>query len=85
MNPKKLTNFGVIRAYCAALHRNGDRPPTDLMNRLYAELERRVLVGAMLHYLPVYMYWHEQGKSSSATAALISAELAIMEARHASV
>ncbi len=80
MNPKKLTDFGVIRRYCAALRRNGDEP-TKLMDRLYAELERRGLVGAMLYYLPVYLHWHEQGHSGEATAALVDVELELTEAR----
>ncbi len=80
MNPKKLTDFGVIRRYCAALRRNGDEP-TKLMDLLYAELERRGLVGAMLYYLPVYLHWHEQGHSGEATAALVAVELELIEAR----
>lgn len=80
MNPKKLTDFGVIRRYCATLRRNGDNP-TRLMDRLCCELERRGLVGAMLYYLPVYLHWHEQGHSSEATAALVAVELELTEAR----
>ncbi len=83
MNTADLPDFGVIRGYCAALRRNGDKEqPSKLMDRLYTELESRDLVGAMLHYLPVYSWWRDQNGSAEATQALVALELDIEASRH---